>query len=114
MVSAAEEPLVSVVIASVNGLPAIAECVEALTNQEGDVRAQILVVDCCGEAVRDVLRQRFPQAEIVAAEGRPSIPALRAMGMARARGRMIAILEDHCNVDPRWLQVIERAHAAGH
>lgn len=114
MASAAEEPLVSVVIASVNGLPAIAECVEALTNQHGDVRAQILVVDCCGEAVRDVLRQRFPQAEIVAAEGRPSIPALRAMGMARARGRMIAILEDHCNVDPRWLQVIEKAHAAGH
>jgi GT2 family glycosyltransferase len=108
------EPLVSVVIACVNGLPAIAECLEHLTRQEGSVEAELLVVDRCGEQTRSVLRSRFPGAQVIAAEPGTSIPALRAVGMARARGRMVAILEDHCNVDRRWLQTIERAHREGH
>jgi GT2 family glycosyltransferase len=108
------EPLVSVVIACVNGLPAIAECLEALGHQEGSVGCEALVMDRCGAETREALRARFPWATIVAVEGRPSVPALRAMGIARARGHLVAILEDHCNVSPRWLQVIERAHRSGH
>jgi GT2 family glycosyltransferase len=109
----AGEPLVSVVIASVNGLPAIAECLEALTRQDGAGEAEIVVVDRCGEQTRSALRARFPSAQVVAAEAGTSIPALRALGMDRARGRMVAILEDHCNVGPGWLQAVARQHQAG-
>ena len=109
-------PLVSVVIASVNGLPSIAECVDALVHQEGNVPYEVLVVDCCGDETRSELRRSFPQPQVhlIPVAGRPSIPKLRAVGMARARGRMIAILEDHCNAVPRWIRVIARAHEAGH
>ena len=107
------EPLVSVVIASVNGLPAIGECLEALTHQDGGVEAEIVVVDRCGEETRSALRARFPSAQVVAADAGASIPALRALGMARARGRMVAILEDHCNVGPGWLQAVARQQQAG-
>ena len=111
-----DEPLVSVVIASVNGLPWIVECLDALVNQEGDISYEVLVVDCCDEKTRDEVRRRFPQHQVklIEVEGRPSIPKLRAIGMARARGRMIAILEDHCNVAPNWMRVIARAHEARH
>lgn len=109
----AEDPLVSVVIPSVTGLPAIAECLDALMRQDGGVTAQILVVDRCGEKTRALLRGRFPSVDVVPAEGGTSIPALRAMGMARARGRMVAMLEDHCNVGPGWLRAIARQHEAG-
>jgi GT2 family glycosyltransferase len=107
------EPLVSVVIASVNGLPAIGACLDALAGQNGRAVAEILVVDRCGEETRSALRARFPGVQIVAAEPGTSVPALRAMGMERARGAMIAILEDHCNVQPGWLRAIARQREAG-
>ena len=69
-------PLVSVVIASVNGLPSIAECVDALVHQEGNVPYEVLVVDCCGDETRSELRRRFPQPQVhlIPVAGRPSIP----------------------------------------
>jgi glycosyltransferase involved in cell wall biosynthesis len=105
--------LLSVVIPCVNGLPVIAECLDALARQEGNVAAEVIVVDCCGEATRAVLRQRFPWALVIAVEGRESIPALRAIGLERARGRVIALTEDHCLPDPHWFEAIAAAHRAG-
>lgn len=108
-------PLVSVVIASVNGPPSILECLEALTAQETDVPFEVLVVDRCGEAVRRELRERFPQSKITVVPEAPgkSIPRLRAIGTARARGRLIAILEDHCMVPPGWIEAIRDLHESG-
>ena len=113
---ATDTPFVSVVIASVNGFPWIGACLDALTRQRGGIAYEILVLDRCGETVREEIRRRFPQPEIrvLPVEGCPSIPKLRALGMAAARGRMIGILEDHCNVPPTWFQSIGRAHRAGH
>ncbi|MEE8526090.1 MAG: glycosyltransferase [Thermoanaerobaculia bacterium] len=107
--------LVSVVIASVNGLPAIAECLQALLDQEASVRYEVIVVDRCGEATRAAIRG-FPPSHVrlIAVDGTPSIPRLRAIGTAQARGRMVAVLEDHCNVAPGWLLAIEGAWRAGH
>lgn len=103
-------PLVSVVIASVNGMPALGECVGHLFAQEGGHACEVLVVDRCGEAVRAELARRFPRPElrVIAAPPGTSIPRLRAIGMAQARGRAVATLEDHCNVNARWFETIER------
>ncbi len=109
-------PLISVVIASVNGMPSIGECLEALTKQQSDIRYEVLVVDRCGEKTRDEILRRFSQPEIrlIPVEGCESIPKLRALGMSTAHGRLIAILEDHCNVPPGWFEAIARAHQAGY
>lgn len=114
--SNSEAPFISVVIASVNGRPYIIECLEHLVGQDGSIGHEVLVMDCTDEETRREIRARFPQPEIqlVEVEGRPTIPKLRAMGMERARGRLIAILEDHCNVPRNWFEVIQKAHAAGH
>ncbi len=73
-------------------------------------------MDCCDEETLAAISERFPQPEVVLVEidGRPSIPKLRAIGMDRAKGRMVAILEDHCNVPPDWFTAIKRAHEEGH
>jgi glycosyltransferase involved in cell wall biosynthesis len=112
----AQTPLISVVLASVNGLPYTANCVQALLRQEGDVPVEVIVVDRCGEEVRTALRERFPQERVhivEAAEG-DSIPRLRAIGVAQASGRLVAITEDHCIVPPNWCADIARAHRDGH
>jgi glycosyltransferase involved in cell wall biosynthesis len=110
-----QPPLVSVVIACVNGLPYIVSCLEHLANQDADIPYEAVVVDACGQDVRDEIRRRFPgpEVQLVGVPQRLSIPRLRGIGMARARGRMIAILEDHCNVAPGWLRAVERAHENG-
>jgi glycosyltransferase involved in cell wall biosynthesis len=108
-----EEPLVSVVIACVNGMPSIGECIDHLSDQEGDIPAEIIVADRCGEPVRREIRQRYPQVVLIEADAHATIPKLRAMGMALAKGKMIAILEDHCNVSRTWMEVVRRAQAAG-
>lgn len=108
-------PLVSVVIASVNGIDLLTECLEHLVRQEGGHPYEVLVVDRCGETLRQDLKRRFPQPEIqvfAAPEG-TSIPKLRAMGMTQARGKTVAILEDHCNVNPNWFDTIARLTAEG-
>lgn len=109
-------PAISVVIASVNGLPSIAECLDCLVQQEGNIGYEVLVMDRCDEKTRQEIRRRFlqPEIELVEVPGRPSIPKLRAMGIARARGQLIAILEDHCNVPLGWFRAIIRLHEAGY
>ena len=71
------EPLVSVVIASVNGLPAIGACLDALAGQNGGAVAEILVVDRCGEETRSALRARFPA---IAYARFAAVPATRWAG----------------------------------
>lgn len=107
------EPLVSVVIPSVSGLPSLLECLEALSHQDTQVLADVIVVDRLGEETRAAARQRFPGVQVLAAEPGTSIPRLRAIGVARASAPLVAFLEDHCNVDRSWLGVIERAAREG-
>jgi glycosyltransferase involved in cell wall biosynthesis len=109
-------PVLSVVIASVNGMPSIVECLETLMSQEGEIPYEVLVVDRCGEPTREEIRRRLPQPQIklISMDGSPSIPRLRATGMGQVRGRLVAVLEDHCMVPPTWFQTIARADAAGH
>ena len=109
-------PAISVVIASVNGFPSIGECLDCLARQEDKIAYEVLVMDRCDAKTRQEIRRRFPQPEIQLVEvfDDPSIPKLRAMGIAQARGKLVAILEDHCNVPPDWFRTIMRLHEAGH
>jgi glycosyltransferase involved in cell wall biosynthesis len=107
-------PVVSVVVPCVNGLPAIADCLEALQRQDAEVPAEVVVVDRCGEATRAVLRERFPAARILHAEPQTPIPALRARGIAESRGALVALIEDHCNAQAGWLAALDRARRGGH
>lgn len=109
-----DHPLLSVVVPSVNGLPAVAECLACLMAQEGGIAAEVVVVDRCGEAVRGAIRDRFPSVQIVPVEASSSIPAMRGLGIARARGRVVAIIEDHCMAAPGWSRAIARSIEAGH
>ncbi len=113
---AESSPTISVVIASVNGLPSIVECLDCLSQQEGNIGYEVLVMDRCDAKTRQEIRRRFPQPEVHLIEeaGHPSIPKLRALGIAQARGQLIAILEDHCNVPPAWFRTIIRLREAGH
>jgi GT2 family glycosyltransferase len=108
------EPLLSVIIPSVNGFPELSWCLDAMMKQQPAVASEIFVVDRCGQETRDEIRRRYPNVQIIEAPADTGIPEMRAMGMRAARGKIIAITEDHCIVPPVWFSQIQQAHAAGY
>jgi hypothetical protein len=84
--------------------------------QRGGHAYEVIVVDRCGAPLPERVKLAFPQPgiRVITAPAGTSIPKLRALGMAQARGRALAILEDHCNVNPGWMDAIARLLAQGH
>jgi glycosyltransferase involved in cell wall biosynthesis len=107
-------PEFSVIIASVNGLPAIAECLTALAvaaQNSGD--AEIVVVDGTTDETADYIRRNFPRVKFIKLSERIGIPAMRAAGMRAATGDFLVVTEDHCIAPENWFEEIRKAHAAG-
>jgi hypothetical protein len=107
----APPPEISVVIASVNGLPYPLACLDALARQEGAVRAEIILADCTGPATLAAVRERHPDVRILSFDERRSVPWLRAAGIRAARGRLVAVTEDHCVPHTDWFRRITEALA---
>jgi glycosyltransferase involved in cell wall biosynthesis len=104
-------PPLSIVVASVNGLPYVDECVSSLVKHCPD--AEILVPDCTDEPTRQHLRRRWPQARVIGFEMPTSVPALRAAGVAAATAPYVAVIEDHCVVDKGWAAELLASHHGG-
>jgi len=104
-------PELSVVIASVNGLPYPLATLEALARQEGGHAAEVILADCTGPSTVAAVRERFPDVGILAYDEQKSVPWLRAAGLREARGRLVAVTEDHCVPRPDWYRRIIEAHA---
>jgi hypothetical protein len=102
-------PDLSVVIASVNGWDVLGPTLEALDAQPERDFMEIIVVEAVGEAVRARLAAHQPPVEVIEAE-RLSIPKLRHLGVCRARGKVVAILEDHGKVSSDWAHSLLEAH----
>ncbi|MEP6703308.1 MAG: glycosyltransferase [Acidobacteriota bacterium] len=107
-------PKFSIIIASVNGLPFITECLASLQNQRGDFETEIVVVDSTDEKTRKEIALKFPAVKLIDLERRPGIPEMRAIGMREATGDYLVITEDHCIAPENWLEEISRAHKAGY
>jgi hypothetical protein len=105
-------PELSVVVASVNGLPYLADCLEALERHAP--AAEVVVADWTDEPTRQLVRERWPNVTLLSFDEPMTVPELRAAGVFAARAPHVAVIEDHCNVLPPWADRLVAAHAAGH
>ncbi len=101
---------ISVIIACVNGLPWIDECLAALERQHGSIESEIIVANCCKDGTPKHIRDKFPQVKLLDFSERLTIPELRARGISQATGDITAITEDHCNASENWFEEILKAH----
>ena len=92
-------PELSVVVASVSGCEMLELTLKALDAQPERDRMEVIVVETLGRVVRERLQKRRPGVVVIESE-RESIPRLRYRGVCRARGNLVAILEDHGRVAP--------------
>jgi glycosyltransferase involved in cell wall biosynthesis len=102
----------SVVIASVNGMPYLGRCLDALAERAPE--AEVVVADWTDEATRAQVRERWPSVKLLSFDEQKTIPELRAAGVFAATGPVVALIEDHCLVAPGWAGLLEAAHADGH
>jgi GT2 family glycosyltransferase len=107
--SAASLPRVSVVIAAVNELSLLRHCLSALESQAGAGDIEIVVVSRLADGGARAIGREFPRAVIVPGDGL-TIPLMRAKGLREARAPIIAVLEDHTDVVPTWLEALLRGH----
>jgi glycosyltransferase involved in cell wall biosynthesis len=110
-----EQDMVSVVIASGAGGEFLPRCLSALRAQAASPSVEVIVVDRCGGETASRIRREFPFINLLRADlpHRPSVPELRAMGVREAKGRIIAIIEEHCVAPADWVDTIRSSFEAG-
>lgn len=96
------EPLLSVVVPSVNGWSDLEPCLGALDGERRETPLEVLVPERCGEAVRNQLALTFPWVRVLPVPATTTIPMMRALAFDVARAPSVAVIEDHVQVRPGW------------
>jgi glycosyl transferase family 2 len=102
----------SVVVPSVNGLDYLARTLRSLEAQRAEVDLEVVVVDRVGEPLRSEARRQFPWVNFVEVEPTATIPEMRHRAFVQARGRSIAVIEDHILVPSGWAGALLAAQSA--
>jgi glycosyltransferase involved in cell wall biosynthesis len=99
---------VSVVIASGAGGDFLFRCLDSLRGQAKEESAEVIVVDRCGGEKLARVEMEYPFVTVVPTDpkDRLSVPELRAMGVKKAKGEIVATIEEHCVAPPHWLHTI--------
>ncbi len=104
-------PQLSIIIASINGREYLEHCLDALEKQQGDVTAEVIVADCVGDEITELVKRKYPQVKLISFPDKQSVPKLRATAIAQTSAQIIAVTEDHCIPPSGWYQSLLKAHA---
>jgi Glycosyl transferase family 2 len=102
---------ISVVVPTSQPWPEVQSCFEALHTQARELGAELIVLDPHGRGLPDDAESRYPGV-VHTSEPGASILRMRQIGLAAARGDVVAITEDHCLPPPGWLKRHLAAHEA--
>jgi hypothetical protein len=108
MRSKSQDPELSVVVVVLAGREALRKCLASL--QRAAVPKEIIVPYDSRLASIQSLAARYPEAVFVPVSGVRTYAELRAIGIARSRGEVVALTEDHCIPDSRWCSEVLRRH----
>jgi hypothetical protein len=103
-------PSVSVVIASHNAGATIEECLLALQADVARREVEIIVADSSTDGTAAAIRDRFPGVIVLRCSEPLTIPQLRGVGIAAARGEIVALLDPYCIVGKGWVTELVRVH----
>ena len=94
--------MLSVVIAARDAAEQIVPCLAALEAQ-ARTDVEVLVADASRDGTAEVVERAFPWARLVRGDVGSGLAELRAAGLARARGRIVAFTDVYCRVSPDWV-----------
>ncbi len=100
--------LLSVVVVAYAGPAYVTRCLAALDVQTDSGPYEVIVV-FDKLSLPDALVAQHPATRWIADQS-PDPARLRALGVAAARGALIAVTEDHCVPSPTWIRDLRMAH----
>ena len=111
---ASAAPVLTVVVVILGGRNYLVRCLTALAQQVGVPNLEIIVP--CDESFGDLsaLCAEFPRVKFLSVKGHRTYAELRALGVQKACGAIVALTEDHCTPDHDWCARILEAHAGPH
>ena len=102
------------IVVALNGPAVLHRCLAALVGQApAESGVEIMVVGdwrAYPEALAAV-RGAFETVRWIDADG-STVPQRRSLGLGRARGDIVALLEDDCLVGDDWCRAVLQAHAS--
>jgi len=98
---------ISVVVPTYNGARTIMDCLESLERATQGRQREIIVVDSSEDATPEIVRQRFPEANLICSRTRLSAGAARNRGANAARGRLVYFTDQDCVVPVDWIDRME-------
>lgn len=101
----------SIVIGSGQAWPELRLPLESLRPQLQGLDVEVIVGLATPQGMDPSYAETFPGLTVLCEPG-ASVFRLRSLGIAMARGAVIAITEDHCRVHPDWCQRLLAAHRA--
>ena len=104
------KPTLSVVLASTEAWPDLANCLAVLEPQAEQTGAEIIVGDGDGSGLPDKYTTNPGRVVWIRKPG-ASVFELRALGVMAAKADIIATTEDHCALEPDWCERVLAAHA---
>lgn len=106
-------PDLTVIVALQNSRATIEACLDSLQSQSEVVpnTLEVIVVDGSQDGSGETVAQRYPTVTLLRRAGVVSLPQLLGIGMAHARGRLVAVTEGSCTFDPHWAANAIAAHA---
>jgi glycosyltransferase involved in cell wall biosynthesis len=102
----------SVILPVVNPCSPIEECVESL--RRSCPEAEVIVANRCGRRKGILLKEKYPWVKLIEASPHMTIPQLRGLAFLLCSGDVIAVIEDHCIVEPGWARAVMDAHDQGY
>jgi len=100
-----------VVVAAFTDRPDLERCLCSLEAQTH--AAEVIVASDLPELELKAVAARFPDVRFVNAPGDGSALALRSLGVQAARGRLVALTEGQCTVDPGWVAALWSGYRTG-
>ncbi len=96
-------PMISVVIVTYDGWPLLRECLRSLQHQSRRPAEVIVVDNGSHDGTRDHLLSQFPDVTLVAAGRNLGFAAGNNLGIARARGGLVVLLNNDTVAEPEFL-----------
>ena len=103
-------PKISVIVLAYNAARTLDLCLQALSNQEGTVSYDCLVVYRDSADKTQQILKKYPQVRVVVQPtNKKGISVARNLGLASARGEIIAFTDADCVVPSDWIKKIDQA-----
>ncbi|MBN1401763.1 MAG: glycosyltransferase family 2 protein [Anaerolineae bacterium] len=105
-------PLVSLVIPTHRRVEALRRCLEAALQQDYAGYEIIVVDDASGDDTVAMVRDAFPQVRLLVQASNRGPAAARNLGLAHAKGEIIAFTDDDCLIPPDFLSSLVAGYLA--